>query len=85
MNDRRGHIKTTIRPDQDRERVLAEIDRIAHDEPGLAALELWVARVGAPPPVTVTPENYDRLFADEEGKAAVRLMNERVDAADDDD
>lgn len=77
MNDRREHIKTSIRPDQDRDRVLAEIERIAHDEAGLAALELWVERVGAPPPVKVTPGDHDRLFADEEGMAAVRLIRER--------
>ncbi len=37
-----------------------------------------------PPPCTVTPQDHDRIFADAEGKAAVRLMNERVDAAEDD-
>ena len=81
MHDRREHIKATIRPDQNRESVLTEIDHIAHDEAELAALELWVARVGAPPPVKVTTEDGDRLFADEEGKGALRVMNERVDAA----
>ena len=65
---RLDRITASIRSTQDRERVLAEIERVAHDEAGLAALELWVIRVGAPPPVKVTPEDYDRLFADEEGK-----------------
>ncbi len=75
----------TIRSDRDRERVVAEIDRITTDEAGLAALELWVDRVGAPPPVKVTPEDGDRLFPDAEGKMAVRLMNERAQVADDED
>ena len=79
---RMQRIKESIRPDQDRERVLGEIERVAHDDARLAALELWVDRVGAQPPVKVTPEDYDRLFADKEGKGAVRLLCEELDQRD---
>ena len=76
-------IRTTIRPDQDREAALAHIDLITKDEAGLAALELWVDRVGALPPCKVTPQDRDRLYADAEGKAAVRLLNGFMDSGGD--
>ena len=85
MCQRLESVIATILPDQDRASALAHIDLIATDEAGLAALDLWVDRIGALPPCKVTPADHDRLYADAEGKAAVRMMNKRVDAADHED
>lgn len=53
--------------DRHRCRVLAAL---LGDELGTAAVDLFVERVGAPPPTYVSPDAYERLVADAAGREA---------------
>ena len=58
---------------------------LTEDEVGRAAVDLFIERVGAPPPTHVPREAYERLAADDSGREALRLIAERLDRVNDGD